>query len=453
MPGIEAGPSPSPAVPDAPPPADHSGAGPRRQRAVFLGGLAGARDRVPADFAQLEARAERSMSAEAFAYVAGGAGAERTAAANRAAFARHPIVPRVLRGADPRDLSLTLFGDRLPAPVLLAPIGVLEMAHPQADLAVARAAAALGVPFVFSSQASVPMEETAAAMDAVRPGAPRWFQLYWSTDDDLVRSFVQRAQACGCSAVVLTLDTTLLGWRPRDLDLAALPFLHGRGIAQYTSDPVFMSKLDEPLPDPPARPPVRFSTVRAALGQARRVPGGALANLRSQTARKAVQRFVATYSRPSLTWDDLALLREATDLPIVLKGVLHPDDARRALDHGADGVGVSTHGGRQIDGAVAALDALPGVVEAVGGRAPVLFDSGVRGGADVFIARALGADAVLLGRPYVYGLAVAGEAGVRTVVENVVAELDLTMGLAGRASLADVGPDALGPLDAPAPQS
>ena len=440
------GPPPPPdlrAVPSSP---DHSGSGARRQRDVFVAGLAGAVPKVPADYARLEAAAQRAMSAEGFAYVAGSAGQERTADANRAAFARHPIVPRVLRGADPRSLSLDLFGEALPAPVLLAPIGVLEMAHRDADLAVARAAAALGVPFVFSSQASVPMEETAAAMDAVRPGAPRWFQLYWSTDDDLVRSFVQRAERCGCSAIVLTLDTTLLGWRPRDLDLAALPFLHGQGIAQYTSDPVFMSKLDEPLPDPPARPPVRFSTLRAAIGQARRVPGGVLANLRSQTARKAVQRFVATYSRPSLTWDDLALLRETTTLPIVLKGVLHPDDARRALDHGVDGIGVSTHGGRQIDAETGALDALPGVVEAVDGRAPVLFDSGIRGGADVFIARALGADAVLLGRPYVYGLAVAGERGVRTVVENVIAELDLTMGLAGRASLDEIGPDALASL-------
>ena len=426
-----------------PSPADHTGSGARRQRAVFVAGLAGAAPEVPADSARLEAAAQRAMSAEGFAYVAGSAGEERTADANRAAFARHPIVPRVLRGADPRDLALTLFGDQLPAPVLLAPIGVLEMAHPEADLAVARAAAALGVPFVFSSQASVPMEETAAAMDAVRPGAPRWFQLYWSTDDDLVRSFVQRAERCGCSAIVLTLDTTLLGWRPRDLDLAALPFLHGKGIAQYTSDPVFMSKLDEPLPDPPAQPPVRFATVRAAVGQARRVPGGVFANLRSQTARKAVQRFVATYSRPSLTWDDLALLREATTLPIVLKGVLHPDDARRALDHGVDGIGVSTHGGRQVDAEIGALDALPGVVEAVDGHAPVLFDSGIRGGADVFIARALGAAAVLLGRPYVYGLAVDGERGVRTVIENVIAELDLTMGLAGRASLDEVTRDAL----------
>ena len=368
--------------------------------------------------------------------------------ANRAAFQAHRIVPRVLRGTEARDLTTTLFGHTLPAPLALAPIGVLEMAHPEADLAAARAAAVLGVPFVISSQASVPMEAIADAMDAVRPGAPRWFQLYWSTDDDLVRSFARRAEACGCSAILLTLDTTLLGWRPRDLDLGSLPFLQGMGIAQYTSDPVFLSKLGHPLPDPPADPtadpPLRLSTIRAGIGQARRVSGSTLGNLRSQRARKAVQRFVATYSRPSLTWADLPLLREATSLPIVLKGILHPDDARRALDAGMDGL-VSNHGGRQIDAEVSSLDALPGVVEAVAGRIPVLFDSGIRSGADVFVARALGADAVLLGRPYVYGLGIAGEDGVRTVVENVVAELDLTMGLAGCASLADVTPECLAP--------
>jgi lactate 2-monooxygenase len=430
------------ALPLVPAP-DLSGAGPLRQRAVYLEGLAGRPPAVPSAPGPLADAARAAMSDEAWAYVAGSAGAERTADANRAAFERHRIVPRVLRGAEPRDLATTLFGQPLPAPLMLAPIGVLEMAHPEADLAAARAAAALGVPFVVSSQASVPMEETAAAMDAVRPGAPRLFQLYWSTDDDLVRSFVRRAEACGCAAIVLTLDTTLLGWRPRDLDLGSLPFLHGMGIAQYTSDPVFMSKLDHPLPDPPDDLPLRLSTVRAGLGQARRVPGSTLANLRSQKARKAVQRFVATYSRPSLRWADLGLLREATTLPIILKGVLHPGDARRALDAGVDGLVVSNHGGRQIDAEVASLDALPGVAEAVGGRVPVLFDSGIRSGADVFIARALGADAVLLGRPYVYGLALDGERGVRAVVENVVAELDLTMGLTGCHALDDVGPEML----------
>jgi lactate 2-monooxygenase len=390
---------------------------------------------VPVDPARLEADACRAMSAAAFAYVAGGAGAEETVRANRAAFERRRIVPRVLRDVSVRDTSVELFGRRIPTPLLVSPIGVLELAHPDADLAVARAAASLGIPAVFSSQASVPMERCAAAMGA----APRWFQLYWSRDDELVESFARRAEACGCDAIVVTLDTTLLGWRPRDLELGHLPFLRGQGIAQYTSDPVFMRKLGEPLPGPaPASPRPSVTALRTLLAMARAVPGGALRNLRTGAARAAVRRFVATYSRPSLTWADLPFLRARTRLPIVLKGVLHPDDARRALDAGVDGVWVSTHGGRQVDGSVAALDALPAVVEAIDGRAPVIIDSGARGGADVFRALALGARAVGVGRPHVYGLALAGEGGVREVLANFAAELDLTMALAGCRSTSEI---------------
>ena len=416
----------------------HRGLGPRRQREVFLAGVAGQRPAVPVAPDALAEAARRAMTPAAWAYVAGGAGQERTQDANRAAFARWAVVPRQLAGSDARDLSAEVLGVRHPAPLMLAPIGVLEEAHAEADLAVARAAAAEGVPFVFSSQASVPMEACAEAMDAVRPGAPRLFQLYWSTDDDLVRSFVGRAEACGCGAVVLTLDTTLLGWRPRDLDLASLPFLQGKGIAQYTSDPVFLAKLDDPLPSAAPAPPLSAATVRAGVGQARRFPGATARALASGRARKAVQRFVGTYSRPSLGWDQVSELREMTDLPVVLKGVLHPDDAREAARRGVDAVVVSTHGGRQIDASVAALDALPAVVEAAGDGLEVWFDSGVRGGADVAVAVGLGARAVLLGRPYVYGLAVAGERGVREVVRNVVAELDLTLGLAGGRALGDL---------------
>ena len=416
----------------------HRGLGPRRQREVFLAGVAGRTPAVPVAPDALAEAARRAMSPSAWAYVAGGAGLERTQDANRAAFDRWAVVPRQLAGHAERDLSAEVLGTRHPAPLLLAPIGVLEEAHDEADLAVARAAAAEGVPFVFSSQASVPMEACAEAMDAVRPGAARLFQLYWSTDDDLVRSFVRRAEACGCSAVVLTLDTTLLGWRPRDLDLADLPFLKGKGIAQYTSDPVFMGKLDDPLPDAAPAPRLSAATVRTGVGQARRFPGATARALASGRARKAVQRFVGTYSRPSLGWDQVDALRAMTDLPVVLKGVLHPDDAREAARRGVDAVVVSTHGGRQVDAAVAALDALPGVVEAVGDDLEVWFDSGVRGGADVAVAVGLGARAVLLGRPYVYGLAVAGERGVREVVRNVVAELDLTLGLAGGRALGDL---------------
>ena len=288
---------------------------------------------------------------------------------------------------------------------------------------------------LFSNQASVPMERCAAAMGS----APRWFQLYWSSDDELVESLVSRAERCGCDALVVTLDTTMLGWRPRDLALGHLPFLQGKGIAQYTSDPVFMRKLGEPVPAPPARVgKVTFAALRALVTMARAVPGGTVANLRSGHARAAVRRFVATYSRSSLTWTDLAWLRARTRLPIVLKGILHPDDARMAVDHGMDGVFVSNHGGRQVDGAIAALDALVGVVEAVRDRVPVLFDSGVRGGADVFKAIALGARAVGIGRPYLYGLTLAGERGVREVLANLTAELELTMTLSGCASVSEI---------------
>lgn len=377
------------------------------------------------------------MSEAAWAYVAGGAGSGATLRNNRDAFDRWQLVPRVLTGAAQRDLSVELFGRRLPAPILLAPIGVLELAHHQADLAVARAAADLGVPMIFSNQASVAMEACAQVMD----GSPRWFQLYWSEDDALVESFVGRAEACGCEAIVLTLDTTMLGWRPRDLDLAYLPFLRGMGIAQYTSDPVFSAALERPLPAPDEVPPLRFETLRTAVSQLIRYPGSL--SQKRRYARAAVQRFVATYSRPSLVWENLAFLRKRTRLPILLKGVLEPGDARRALDHGVDGIVVSNHGGRQVDGAIGALAALPAIVESVAGKLPVLMDSGIRGGSDVLKAIALGATAVLLGRPYVYGLAIAGEVGAREAIENVIAELDLSLGLIGRRSIAELGPDCL----------
>ncbi len=337
----------------------------------------------------------------------------------------------MLRDASRRDTSVELFGRRLAAPFLLAPIGVAEMAHPDADLATARAAASEGVPMVFSNQASVPMERVAAELG----DSPRWFQLYWSTSNDLVESFVARAEACGCEAIVVTLDTTLLGWRTRDLDIGFLPFLRGMGIAQYTSDPVFRRLVEEEGSAPRTavktpRPTVSaLSTLRALR--------------RRKISRESVQRFTQIYSRPSLSWDDLPFLRERTRLPILLKGICHPDDARRALDSGVDGVIVSNHGGRQVDGAIATLDALPGVVEAVGGAVPVLLDSGVRSGADVFKALALGARAVLLGRPYIYALALAGEDGVRQVLRDLHADFDLTLGLAGYSAAADVGPEAL----------
>lgn len=414
------------------------GIGRERQFEVYVGGARGVYPQVPVSFARLEPAARKAMSPEGYAYVAGGAGTEETMRENRAAFERWRIVPRMLRDVSTRDTAVDVLGTRMSSPFALCPIGVLEMAHRDADVAVARAAAAEEIPFVFSNQASRPMEETARAMG----DAPRWFQLYWSTSNELVASLVSRAESCGCSAIVLTLDTTMLGWRIRDLDLAHLPFLRGKGIAQYTSDPVFVEALQETLREeatPAGR--ITLSAIGTLLAQAGAYPGPRLANVRSGLARAAVRRFVETYSRPSLSWDDLAFLRERTRLPILLKGILHPADARAAVEHGMDGIVVSNHGGRQVDGAITTMDALPPIVEAVAGRVPVLLDSGVRSGADVFRALALGASAVGLGRPYVWGLAVGGEDGVREVIRNLRADFDLTMGLAGVASVRDIGPE------------
>jgi isopentenyl diphosphate isomerase/L-lactate dehydrogenase-like FMN-dependent dehydrogenase len=427
-----------------------TGAGRRRQDEVYRAGVYGRRPLVPTAARALQRRARLALSAVAYAYIAGGAGGEATQRANRAAFDRWAVVPRVLRDVSSRDTSVELFGRRLPAPLLLGPVGALELVHPEADLAVARAAAGLGVPFVFSNQASVAMEECAAVMG----DAPRWFQLYWSTSDELVESLVARAEACRCDALVVTLDTTMLGWRPRDLDLGHLPFAQGKGIAQYTSDPVFRRLVEERASAPaPAQavaaaerdrqPRPTLAAVRALVGMARAWPGPLLGNLRSPLPRAAVETFLGTYSRPSITWADLAWLRARTRLPIVLKGVLHPDDARRALDEGVDGVVVSTHGGRQVDRSIAALDALPDVVDAVADRAPVLLDSGVRSGADALVAVALGARAALLGRPYAWGLGLAGEDGVRQVVSDVLGEFDLTLGLTGHTAVDQLSRDVL----------
>jgi lactate 2-monooxygenase len=400
-----------------------------RQTEIYLGGVSGITPRVPLDAGRLERRAEQALAAEAFAYIAAGAGNESTLRANRAAFERWRIVPRMLRDVAERDTSVELFGRRLHSPFLLAPIGVLELAHREADLAVARAAGSVGVPMIFSNQASRPMEECAEALGE----SPRWFQLYWSSSDELVESLAGRAEACGCEAIVVTLDTTILGWRPRDLEPAFLPFLRGKGIAQYTSDPVFQ-RLDGGGDSPQPKPNL---TALRTLFQV----------IRSGAGREAIQKFIQIYSRPSLTWEALPFLRERTKLPILLKGILHADDARRALDAGMDGIVVSNHGGRQVDGGIATLDALPGVVEVVDGRVPVLLDSGIRGGADIFKALALGARAVLLGRPYVHGLAIAGESGVREVIRNFMADFDLTMGLAGCRSVDEIGPDCLARCD------
>lgn len=409
------------------------------QSAIFRAGAFGRRPTVPTDGLALEETARGAMSQAGFAYVAGSAGGEATARANREAFDRWRVVPRMLVDTSERDTSVELFGRRHESPLLVAPIGVLSEAHAEADLGVARGARDQAVTPIISSQASFPMEDIARELG----GAGHWYQLYWSSDDAVVASLVARAETCGSEAIVVTLDTAHLGWRPRDLDLGQLPFVRGAGLAQYTSDPAFQRLVAEHVatvaPEPTPRPtPAAIGTL---LSLSRHHPGSTRHNLTAREPRAAVETFLDVFSRPRLTWADIPRLRELTPLPIVLKGILHPDDARRAVDLGIDGVYVSNHGGRQVDRSIAALDALPEVVAAVRGAGagiPVLFDSGVRTGADVFIALALGATAIGIGRPHVYGLAIAGSVGVSEVLRNIRAELDIMMALTGCTTLDDV---------------
>jgi isopentenyl diphosphate isomerase/L-lactate dehydrogenase-like FMN-dependent dehydrogenase len=367
------------------------------QNAIYISG----ESRWPVGAGAWEERAREVLEPGPFAYIAGGAGNESTMRANLEAFERRRLRPRMLGGNAERDASIEVLGTPSPTPFFLAPIGVLSIAHADGELAAARAAASLRIPFVLSSAASHSIEEIAVAMG----DAPRWFQLYWISDREVCESFVARAEAAGYGAIVVTLDTLMLGWRPRDLRNAYLPFLSGQGCAQFFSDPVFRSRL--------ARPPDEDLLTAAAT-------------------------MLATFPNLGLTWDDLRWLRDRTKLPLLVKGVLTAEDARRAVDAGCDGIVVSNHGGRQVDGAVASLDALLEVRSVVG--VPLLVDGGVRGGADVLKAVALGANAVLLGRPYAYGLAVGGEDGVRAVLEQFAAETDLTLALLGARSVGELDP-------------
>jgi lactate 2-monooxygenase len=376
---------------------------------IYLQGLGGQTPALPVQAAELEARAREQLSTDAFGYVAGGAGDELTMSANLRAFERWEIVPRMLRDVSERDLSTTILGTAMPAPVLLAPVGVQSIVHPDAELAVGRAAAAHGLPAIISTAGSHSIEQIAAAMEPTHP-ASRWYQLYWPRDRDLAASFLARAADAGYEAIVVTLDTWLLGWRPRDLNNGFLPFLKGEGVATYFSDPVFRAALEQPPEEDPG---------------------------------PAIGHWAYQFSNPRVTWADLEWLREETSLPILLKGILHDEDARRALAAGVDGLIVSNHGGRQVDGSIGALDALPGIREAVGDELPLLFDSGVRTGADIFKALALGADAVCIGRPYVWGLALGGQAGVEHVLRCLLAELDLTLALSGYTEIAQVDRSAL----------
>lgn len=366
------------------------------------GMLAGRKPARPVDWRELERNAYAMLPRGPRGYIQGGAGLGETIRANREAFDEWRIVPRMLRDVSERSLERTVLGTKLAAPVLLAPIGVQTVAHPDGELASARAAAHVGVPLIASTAASHTIEQIAEQAGE----QSCWYQLYWPRDRELARSFIERAERAGYEAIVVTLDTWLLGWRPADLTDGFLPFLRGEGNANYLQDPVFRAAL----PKPP-----------------------------EEDLASAVGYWAWQFSNPSVTWEDLAFLRECSKLPIVLKGIQSAEDALLAVEHGIQGIIVSNHGGRQVDGAIGSLQALPGVVEAVGERCEVLFDSGVRSGADALKALALGARAVCLGRPYVWGLALGGEQGVIDVLRAFLADLDLNMALSGHASIDEVG--------------
>jgi len=378
------------------------------QYEIYLQGMSDTKPELPMSYGDLEAAAREKLPPEAYEYVAGGAGEGHSMRHNREAFDRWRILPRMLGDVSRRDLSVQIANTHLKAPIMLGPVGVLSIIHPDAELAVARAAAEAGVAMCLSTAASSTMEDVAQELGET----PGWYQLYWPSDPEVAASLVQRAESAGYEAIVVTLDTRMLAWRPRDLAGAYLPFLHGEGIANYLSDPVFCSKLDKPPEE----------DMQAAIGL-----------------------WATMFPNPTLSWEDLPTLREHTDLPIFVKGVLHPDDARRTVDAGLDGVIVSSHGGRQVDGSVTPLGQLPAVIEEVGDEVPVLVDSGVRTGSDVLKAVALGAKAVLVARPWVWGLALGGQDGVRAVVRGLLADTDLTLAGCGKSSIAELGPDLLVP--------
>ncbi len=377
------------------------------QLELYLGGLAGLRPSLPMNYAELEERARHALPADVFSYVKGGAGNEFTQDLNVTAFDRYGLMPRMLRGAAERDLKVELFGLELPSPVMLAPVGVIGLCAQDrhGDLATAEAAKRTGTPMIASTLSNDPMEDVAAALG----DTPGFFQLYTPADRELAASFVTRAEQSGFKGIVVTLDTQILGWRPRDLGLASFPQLQGKCLANYFSDPIFRAKLEKPPEEDP-----RAGALAWALG----------------------------FSDPTLSWDDLAWLRSLTKLPLLLKGICDPEDVRRAIDGGVDGIYCSNHGGRQANGGAAAIDMLPAVVKAAG-ETPVIFDSGIRGGEHIVKALAMGATAVGIGRPYAWALALGGTDGIVHLLRSLLAEADLLMAVDGYPSIASLTPESL----------
>lgn len=376
------------------------------QLQIYFKGAQGVLPKLPVSPDELEKAAEKVMKQNAFGYIAGCAGSESTATNNKTALDAWRIIPRMLTDVSKRDMSIELFGTRLPTPILYAPIGILSIAHPDAEVGVAHVAKELGIPQILSTVSANTLEEVGEA----NGDNLHWFQLYWGQDKEFTKSLIKRAEQAGYKAIVVTVDTRLLAWRERDIKNAYLPFVYYDGLANYLSDPVFMAALD---------------------GDAKK------------DHMKTLMQFAYSFSNDTTTWEDLREIIDCTDLPIIIKGIQHPDDAVLAIDHGASGIIVSNHGGRQVDGAIGAIEALPEIVRAVGDQTTIMFDSGIRRGADVFKAMALGAKAVLLGRPYAYALGIGGSEGVKEVTMNLLADIDLTMGLAGCANWNEVGPNML----------
>ncbi len=371
------------------------------QNEIYMGGLEGHVPEFPVNFKELEAKAHAAMSPGLVSYVAGGCGDEHTQNSNVNAFKHWGMTPRMFVGAKERDLTIDLFGLKLPTPLFMSPIGVIGLCERDGhgDIASAKAAAETGIPLTASTLSADPMEDVATAMG----DTPGFFQLYTPTNRDLAASLVGRAEKAGYKAIIVTLDTWVTGWRPRDLRTANFPQLRGYCLENYFSDPVFLSLLGGKPEDDPAG---------------------------------AVRFWASIFGNP-LTWDDISWLRSLTTLPIVMKGICHPDDAKRAIDHGVDGIYCSNHGGRQANGGRAAIDMLPEVVQA-SGKVPVLFDSGIRSGTDIIKAIALGATAVGVGRPYAYGLALGGIRGAVHVLRSLLAEADLYMAVDGYPTLSDL---------------
>jgi lactate 2-monooxygenase len=361
---------------------------------------------IPVSFEELEAKAKGQLETKPFDYVAASAGAEVTVRNNSKAFEKWSIVPRMFCDISKRDLSVELFDKKLSYPILCAPVGVQSIVHPNGELASARAAAAMEVPFISSTASTYSLEKISDEMG----NSDKWFQLYWSSDPEIAASMVKRAEAAGYGAIVITLDTPMMAWREKDIEHAYLPFLEAKGIGNYLEDPVFCSRLE--------KSPAEDMTA-------------------------AIMLWSKVFGNPTLTWGNLEYIKSQTSLPILLKGILHPDDAKLAIEHGADGIIVSNHGGRQVDGAIPAIEALPDICDVVKDEIPVLMDSGIRRGSDIVKSLALGAKAVLIGRPYMYGLALAGEEGVKQVLRNIIADFDLTLALSGKTSARELDRDLL----------